>query len=170
MGQSFVMTSKRGFAAGVALIVSVVRTAKDRRFPQTGVSGGRGGSHFGGPAGTTPPLLSSGGLDTSRAELVSKETMFTWPAEGTQPPLVGGKSTPERRAQRASDLCDRVMIRRSAAPRRGVHSPPEQELLGAITSHGPSRECSKPSRKASRRPAETAGEPATGPAVPAQRM
>src|SRR5450432_3434195 len=29
------------------------------------------------------------------------------------------------------------MIRRSAAPRRGVPSPPEQELLGAMTSHGP---------------------------------
>ena len=41
------------------------------------VGGGGGGSHFGGPAGTTPPLLSSGGLGTSRAELVSKETMFT---------------------------------------------------------------------------------------------
>ncbi|HVP45098.1 MAG TPA: hypothetical protein VMT32_00895, partial [Bryobacteraceae bacterium] len=41
------------------------------------VSGGQGGSHFGGPEGTTPPLLGSGGLDTSRAELVSKETMFT---------------------------------------------------------------------------------------------
>ena len=35
----------------------------------------------------------------------------------------GGKRMPERRAPRASDLCDRVMIRRSAAPRRGVAIP-----------------------------------------------
>ena len=62
---------------------------------------------------------------------------------------------------RAADLCDRVvdlvLIRRSAAPRRGVQSSPEQELLGAMTSLGPSRECYKPSRKSSGRPAKTAG-------------
>ena len=75
---------------------------------------------------------------------------------------------------RASDLCDRVvdlvLIRRSAAPRRGVQSPPEQELLGAMTSLGPSRECYKPSRKSRGRPAETAGAPTAVAAVPAQRM
>ena len=63
-----------------------------------GVSGGRGGSHFGGPAGTTPPLLSSGGLDTSRAELVSKGTMFTGRRKAHSRPWWGEKSTPERRA------------------------------------------------------------------------
>src|ERR1035438_10129038 len=39
------------------------------------------------------------------------------------------------------------MSRRSAAPRRGVASPPGQELLGVITSHGPSRESYRSSRK-----------------------
>ena len=34
-------------------------------------------------------------------------------------------------------------------PRRGVGSPPGQELLGVITSHGPSRESIRPSRKSS---------------------
>ena len=35
------------------------------------------GAILAGPEGTTPPLLGSVGLDTGRAELVSKETMFT---------------------------------------------------------------------------------------------
>src|ERR1035437_10077657 len=39
------------------------------------------------------------------------------------------------------------MSRRSAAPWRGVASPPGQELQGVITSHGPSRESYSPSRK-----------------------
>src|SRR5277367_4158759 len=34
-----------------------------------------------------------------------------------------------------------------SAPYRGVGSPPGQELLGVITSHGPSRESYSPSRK-----------------------
>src|ERR1035441_10693040 len=41
------------------------------------------------------------------------------------------------------------MSRRSAAPRRGVASPPGQELQGVITSHGPSRESYRSSRKSS---------------------
>ena len=41
---------------------------------------------------------------------------------------------------------DSVMSRRFA-PRRGVASPPGQELLGVITSRGPSRESYNPSRK-----------------------
>src|ERR1700691_5784448 len=36
-----------------------------------------------------------------------------------------------------------------AVPRRGMHSSPGQELLGVITSHGPSRESNRPSRKSS---------------------
>jgi hypothetical protein len=86
----------------------------------------------------------------------------------------GKKRTPERQSPRASDLCvrvvDLVLIRRSAAPRRGVQSPPEQELLGAMTSLGPSRECYKPSRKSRGRPAKTADAPTTASTVPAQRM
>ena len=70
----------------------------------------------------------------------------------------GKRERLERQGPRASDLCDRVvdlvLIRRSAAPRRGVQSPPEQELLGAMTSLGPSRECYKPSRKSRGRPRE----------------
>jgi hypothetical protein len=38
-----------------------------------------------------------------------------------------------------------ALSRRSAAPRRGVDSPPGQELLGVISSHGPSRESYRPS-------------------------
>ena len=68
---------------------------------------------------------------------------------------------------RASDLCDRVvdlvLIRRSAAPRRGVQSPPGQELLGAMTSLGPSRECYKPSRKSRGRPAQNGWRAGHGP-------
>ena len=41
-----------------------------------------------------------------------------------------------------------------------MRSPPEQELLGAMTSHGPSRECYKPSRKSRGRPAEASVVPA----------
>src|ERR1041384_568736 len=45
------------------------------------------------------------------------------------------------------------MSRRFAAPRRGVDSPPGQELLGVITSHGPYRESYQPSQKATGRAA-----------------
>ena len=54
-------------------------------------------------------------------------------------------------------------------PRRGVWSPPGPELLGVITSHGPSRECYRPSRK-SRRSAEATGAPAAEAALSAQRL
>ena len=79
--------------------------------------------------------------------------MVHGPAGVTTAPPLAGKRERLRGEQgpRASDLCDRVvdlvLIRRSAAPRRGVQSPPGQELLGAITSLGPSRECYTPSRK-----------------------
>src|SRR4029077_17476187 len=45
-------------------------------------------------------------------------------------------------------VCDFAVSRRFA-PRRGVGSPPGLELLGVITSHGPSRESIRPSRKSS---------------------
>src|SRR6266446_2108671 len=48
---------------------------------------------------------------------------------------------------------------RRFAPRRGVDSPPGQELLGVITSRGPSRESYRSSRK-SRGAAEAFGTPA----------
>ena len=54
--------------------------------------------------------------------------------------------------------------------RRGVRSPPEQELLGAMPSLGPSQESYKPSRKSRGRPAQTVLVPAAVPAVSAQRM
>jgi hypothetical protein len=54
-------------------------------------------------------------------------------------------------------------------PRRGVRSPPGQELLGVITSHGPLRESYNSDRK-SRRSAEAIGTPAENAAVSAQRM
>ena len=55
-------------------------------------------------------------------------------------------------------------------PRRGVRFPSRAELLGAITSHGPSRESYTPLRKARGPRAETAGPSAAGPAVLAQGM
>ena len=54
-------------------------------------------------------------------------------------------------------------------PRRGVDSPPGPELLGVITSHGPSRECYKPSRK-SRGSAEANGPPSANAAMSAERV
>ena len=51
---------------------------------------------------------------------------------------------------------------RLAAPRRGVPSPPGQELLGVITSHGPSRESYTSSRKA-RDPAAVGPQTAAAP-------
>src|SRR5215471_1725414 len=49
------------------------------------------------------------------------------------------------------------MSRRFTAPRRGVASPPGQELLGVITSHGPFRECCTPAQKIKRLPGRRAG-------------
>jgi len=61
------------------------------------------------------------------------------------------------------------MSRRFAAPWRGVPSPPGQELLGVVTSHGPSRESYRSSRK-SRRSAQAFGTPAAEAALSAERM
>src|ERR1017187_203456 len=61
------------------------------------------------------------------------------------------------------------MSRRSAAPWRGVASPPGQELQGVITSHGPSRESYSPSRK-SRGTAEAFSASAADAALSAKRV
>ncbi len=61
------------------------------------------------------------------------------------------------------------MSRRFTAPRRGVDSPPGPELLGVITSHGPSRESYRPSRK-SRGSAEAFSTPAAHAVLSAERM
>jgi hypothetical protein len=69
-------------------------------------------------------------------------------------------------------LWGRVLIShrsRRFAPRRGVDSPPGQELLGVITSHGPSRESYRSYRK-SRGSAEAFGPPAADAALSAERM
>ena len=55
-------------------------------------------------------------------------------------------------------------------PRRGVRSPPGQELLGVATSHGPSRESYRSSRKSRCGTAEASGTPAEGAALSAERM
>ena len=65
---------------------------------------------------------------------------------------------------------DFVMSRRSTAPRRRVGSPPGRELLGVITSHGPSRECYTPAQKSSGRPAEALDSPTAWPALSAERV
>ena len=57
---------------------------------------------------------------------------------------------------------------RRFAPRRGVDSSPGQELLGVISSHGPSRESYKPSQKSSGGPAEAKGPPGAAARVSAQ--
>jgi hypothetical protein len=54
-------------------------------------------------------------------------------------------------------------------PRRGEYSPPGPELLGVVTSHGPSRESYRPSRK-SRGSAEAIGPPAAEAALSAQGL
>ena len=54
-------------------------------------------------------------------------------------------------------------------PRRGVGSPTGIELLGVITSHGPSRESYTSSRK-SRTAAEAVGAPTACTALSAQRL
>ena len=58
---------------------------------------------------------------------------------------------------------------RRFAPRRGVDSAPGQELLGVITSRGPSRESYQASQKARGR-AAAEGPPAPKPTVSAERM
>src|SRR5713226_6061844 len=63
----------------------------------------------------------------------------------------------------------KVLMLRFAAPWRGVGSPPGHELLGVITSHGPSRESYSPSRK-SRGTAEAFSAPAADAALSAQRV
>ena len=55
-------------------------------------------------------------------------------------------------------------------PGRGVDSPPGRELLGVITSHGPSRESYTPSRKSRGWPAEAIGPPAANAYLSAERM
>src|ERR1035441_2455721 len=58
---------------------------------------------------------------------------------------------------------------RRFAPWRGVESPPGQELLGVITSHGPSRESYRSSRK-SRGSAEAIAPSAADAALSAERV
>jgi hypothetical protein len=55
-------------------------------------------------------------------------------------------------------------------PRRGVCSPPGPELLGVITSRGPSRESYRSSRKSRGWPAEAIGPPTAEATVPAERV
>jgi len=62
------------------------------------------------------------------------------------------------------------LLSRRFAPRRGVGSPPGQELLGVITSHGPSRECYTPTRKSRGWPAEAIAPPAADASLSAERM
>src|SRR6266851_1409125 len=59
---------------------------------------------------------------------------------------------------------------RRFAPRRGVDSPPGQELLGVITSHGPSRESYSPCRKSRGGAAQAIAPPAANPPVSAERL
>src|SRR5438477_5491728 len=59
---------------------------------------------------------------------------------------------------------------RRFAPRRGVASPPGQELLGVITSHGPSRESYSPQQKSRGWPAEAIAPPAADAELSAERM
>jgi len=55
-------------------------------------------------------------------------------------------------------------------PRRGVHSPPGPELLGVVTSRGPSRGCYTPSRKSRGWPTEAIASPAADAALSAEGM
>jgi len=55
-------------------------------------------------------------------------------------------------------------------PGEDFHSPPEQELLGAITSHGPSRESYTPAKESSDWPTEAFVTSAAEPAVSAERL
>jgi hypothetical protein len=87
------------------------------------------------------------------------------PRSGSAPRRQGRRSiSPE---QTAFELfCSEPEV---AAPRRGIVSSPGQELLGVITSHGPSRESYRSSRK-SRGSAEAFSAAAADAAVSAQRM
>jgi len=132
------------------------------------VSGGGRGSHFGGPAGTTPPMLSSGG--PVRTELVSKETMLTDRRKAhSRVTARGGQGSPERRVRGHPIFAESNDPKICCARQRSAFAS-GAGLLGAITSHGPSRGFYKPSRKSRGRPAETAGVPAAVPAMNAQRM
>ena len=51
-----------------------------------------------------------------------------------------------------------------------MDSPPGQELLGVITSHGPSRECYTPTRKSRGWPADAIAPPAADAVLPAERV
>ena len=63
-----------------------------------------------------------------------------------------------------------IVVSRRFAPRRGVDSPPGQELLGVITSHGPYRESYQARRKANGQAAERGGTPAEKAALSAEGM
>ena len=107
------------------------------------------------------------------------------PAGGQVPCFQLGSASPRRpcyseklllSASRGGfELCglvipNRRVSRRFTVPRRGVDSPPGPELLGAITSHGPSRESYTTSRKASGLRTETAVSPAADPPLPVEGM
>ena len=55
-------------------------------------------------------------------------------------------------------------------PRRGEYSPPGPELLGVITSRGPSRECYRSGRKSRGGPAEAIAWPAANTLVSTERL
>ena len=55
-------------------------------------------------------------------------------------------------------------------PRKESHSDPGLELLGVVTSHGPSRESYTPFRKSSEWPAEASDAPAADAPVSPQRL
>jgi len=57
-----------------------------------------------------------------------------------------------------------------AEPRRGIGSSPGQELLGVMTSHGPSRDCYTPAQKSSGWSAQAPGISAADADVSAQRL
>ena len=63
-----------------------------------------------------------------------------------------------------------MRLTRFAAPRRGIGSSPGQELLGVITSHGPSRDCYTLAQKSSGWSAQAPGMSAADAAVSAQRL
>src|SRR5258708_2006615 len=62
------------------------------------------------------------------------------------------------------------MSRRLLRPGAEYHSPPGQELLGVITSHGPSRDSYRASRKSTGWPAEAIAPQAANTPVSAERV
>jgi hypothetical protein len=74
-------------------------------------------------------------------------------------------------ARRGLRYVERALNRMPLSPRRGVEPSPEQELLGALTSHGPTRGLYTPAGpfRTSRRP-EATGAPAANPPMSAERM